>query len=285
NLEALPRERQLLALTRGEVTRLRDLVQKQVGAQSQLDTARQAAERQAIAVTARQQAVDEHAARLAELEAARARSTALRDQAQLELERCEVRAPFNGRVAQVLVSPGRRVRAGDPLISLYSTDEMIVRAQLPSRHLPAVRAAIADDRRLQAGALIDGVPFVATLRSLAADAVDAAGGVDGLFDIVRSDTLPVDQGRFVRLDLEMPASDGLVALPREAVYGSDRVYRIDADSRMRGLRIERVGELRLDGGESRLLVRMPDLPADARIVTTQLPNALDGLLVRVVDGS
>ena len=69
NVEALPRERQLLVLARNEVERLRDLVRKKVGAQSQLDTARQASERQAIAFTERQQAVDDHASRLAEVEA------------------------------------------------------------------------------------------------------------------------------------------------------------------------------------------------------------------------
>ena len=60
NLDALPREQSLLKLTRGEVSRLQDLVKKKVGAQSALDTARQALERQAIALSVRQQAVDEH---------------------------------------------------------------------------------------------------------------------------------------------------------------------------------------------------------------------------------
>lgn len=285
DLEALPREVQLLALTRGEASRLRDLVKKKVGAQSQLDTARQAAERQAIALTLRQQAVDEHTARLAELQAARVRAEALRDQALLELERCEVRAPFNGRIAQVLVSPGRRVRAGDPLISLYNTDEMIVRAQLPNRHLPAVRRAMATGKTLQAGGEVDGIGISVRLRSLAADAADAAGGVDGLFDITDSGGLPVDQGRFVRLELAMPPADDLIALPHEAIYGADRVYVVDEESRMRGLRVERAGEVLLDTGETRLLVRIPGLKSGARVVTTQLPNALDGLLVRVVGGS
>ena len=44
------------------------------------------------------------------------------------------------RIARVLVSPGKRVRSGDALISLYDTDAMVVRAQVPSRYLPAVRA-------------------------------------------------------------------------------------------------------------------------------------------------
>jgi hypothetical protein len=35
----------------------------------------------------------------------------------------------------------------------------------------------------------------------------------------------------------------------------------------------------------RVLISAPDLPADARVVTTQLPNALDGLLVRETDAA
>lgn len=281
NVAALPRETQLLALTRDEVTRLRDLVKKKVGAQSQLDTARQAAERQAIAVAERHQLVDDHKARLAEVEAARMRAEALRDQARLELDRSEIRAPFNGRVAQVGVSPGRRVRAGDVMLSVYSTDDMIVRAQLPSRILPLVRSTVADGQALRASGNVDGTPIEVKLRSLAADANNTTGGIDGLFTVVDSGGPAVEQGRFVRLELAMPAGDDLIALPHEAIYGSDRVYRIDEQNRMRALRIKRVGEARLNSGETRLLVRIPDLPDGARIVTTQLPSALDGLLVRV----
>ena len=65
NVEALPREQRLLGLARSEVSRLQDLVTSKVGAQSQLDTARQAAEQQAIALSTREQAVDEHESRLA----------------------------------------------------------------------------------------------------------------------------------------------------------------------------------------------------------------------------
>jgi multidrug resistance efflux pump len=277
--ESLPREMRLLALTREEVRRLRDLVAKQVGAQSQLDTARQAVERQAIAVSVRQQAVDEHASRLAELEAARARAVALRDQAQLELERANIVAPYDGRVADVPVSPGQRVRTGDPLVALYSTDKLFIRAQLPSRHVPTVRKALADGEPLAAVAEVDGIRLQARLRGFAADAADATGGVDALFDIIGSDGRLVDQGRFVKLELTLPPRDGLVAVPFEAIYGSDRIYRVDDDNRMRGLRVERVGEVRIDD-ETRLLVRLPGVEGELRVVTTQLPNAVDGLLVR-----
>lgn len=283
NLDALPRERELLALTRSEVARLQDLVKKKVGAQSQLDTARQAAQRQTIVVIERQQAVDEHAARLAEVEAARARAEALRDQAQLELERCVIRAPFNGRVARNRVSPGKRVRTGDTLLELYDTDAMIVRAQLPARYLSSVRGALTEGQSLVARGKVDGMTVEARLRSLAADAVKATGGVDGLFDISGDATQALDQGRFVRLEMTLPAQAGLVALPLEAVYGSDRIYTIDSAQRMRLQKVERVGETALADGAVRLLVRAPGLPDGALVVTTQLPNALDGLLVRIAD--
>ena len=284
DLEALPRERSLLNLTRGEVVRVQDLVNKQVGAQSQLDTAQQAAERQAIALSARQQAVDDHAARLAEVEAARARAEALRDQALLELERCAVRAPFNGRIAQVLVAPGRRVRVGDPLVSLYDTDALVLRAQLPGRHLAVIRAALATGDSLRVTGMIDGVAVHATLRSLAGEATSGTGGVDGLFTVTEGGA-GISQGRFVRLELELPAQDDLIALPHEAIYGTDRVYLVDEQSRMRPYHVERIGEIVQGDGDTRVLVRARDLPAGATVVTTQLPNALDGLLVRAENGA
>ena len=50
---------------------------------------------------------------------------------------------------------------------------------------------------------------------------------------------------------------------------------------MRPQRVERVGEWHDPDGNVRVLVRAVDLPDGTRVVTTQLPAALDGLLVRV----
>jgi multidrug efflux pump subunit AcrA (membrane-fusion protein) len=282
NLYALPREQTLLGLTQSEVSRLLDLVERKAGAQSALDTARQALEKQAIALAMRQQAVDEHPARLMEVEAARDRAAALRDQARLDLGRATVRASFNGRIAKVLVSPGRRVRIGDPLISLYDTDELLVRAQLPNRYLPIIRRAISEDRPLSIRGEIDGATLQADLRGLAGEASSGTGGVDGLFRIVKGGE-GLSQGRFVRVRLSLPARDDLVALPLEALYGNHRIYLVDDNARMRSHRVERVGEARLANGEVRALVSGPGLVAGADVITTQLPNALDGLLVEPVD--
>ena len=135
---------------------------------------------------------------------------------------------------------------------------------------------------LVAAGSIDGIPIRAKLRSLAGEAASGTGGVDGLFRVIAGGE-QVNQGRFVRLELALPAKDGLIALPHESIYGTDRIYLVDANNRMRALQVARVGETRLEDGRVRVLISAPDLPADARVVTTQLPNALDGLLVREPD--
>lgn len=280
DLKALPRERNLLSLTRAEVGRLSDLVKKKVSAQSPLDTARQAAERQAIALAAREQSVTDHEARLAELEAKRRKAVALRDQAALELERCTVRAPFNGRVARVLVAPGRRARIGDGLVDVYDTDAMVIRAQIPNSQLPRVREAMASGQKLSVEGQVDGRQVSAVLRSLAGAVDLGSGGVEGLFEL-HDAAGDVQQGRFVKLYLVLPPVDGLVALPHEAVYGSDRVYRMDEQNRMRAIKVERVGEKPVGNGLTRVLVRSSELASGTPVITTQLPNAIDGLLVRL----
>ncbi len=148
NLENLPREQQLHALSNKEVERLQDLVDRQMGAQSALDKAMQDVQRQAISLRAREQSISEYEATLAELEAKRVRIEALRDQARLELERCRILAPFDGRIARVRVSPGKRVRLGDPLVDLYDTGAMVVRAQLPSRTIAVVKRALDQGDKL-----------------------------------------------------------------------------------------------------------------------------------------
>jgi RND family efflux transporter MFP subunit len=277
---ALKRERRLLQLTRDEVGRLRDLVRKKVGARSALDNARQAVERQAVAVAARERAIAEHPARLAQAEAALKRAHALREQARLDLARCTVRAPFPGTVARRSVAPGRRVRVGDPLLTLYDDQSMVLRALLPDRYLGTVREALAGGARLSVHGVLDGRPIEGVMRGLVGEVDPNSGGVPGLFDI-RAEPSLLQEGRFVQVDLTLPVRQGVLSLPHEAVYGEDRIYIVDEAHRIHPLRIQRLGQVRGAGGETRLLVSSPRLRDGMRVITTQLPNAVDGLLVRI----
>ncbi|MCA8967854.1 MAG: hypothetical protein KDC48_23440, partial [Planctomycetes bacterium] len=114
---------------------------------------------------------------------------------------------------------------------------------------------------------------------LAAEVERGSGGVDALFR-VRGGAERLAMGRTVELVLALPPERGVVALPLEALYGTDRVFLLDGD-RMREVAVERVGERRDEDGEVRVLLRGPALVEGARVVTTQLPNAIDGLRVKL----
>ncbi len=86
----------------------------------------------------------------------------------------------------------------------------------------------------------------------------------------------------MELVLTLPTQDAVVALPHEALYGMDRVYTI-VEKRMEGVVVERVGEIRSSTGERRVLVRGPTLAEGADVVITQLPNAIEGLRVRIAE--
>jgi multidrug efflux pump subunit AcrA (membrane-fusion protein) len=189
-----------------------------------------------------------------------------------------VLAPFDGRITRVEVAVGDRVRPGDSLVSLYDLEALEVRAQIPSRHLARVRGALSEGAELTAVATLDGRPLELRLDRLGGAAATASGGVDALFKLERTSAL-LTLGRTVALNLRLPREQGVVELPFEALYGLDRIYRLQGD-RMQGVRVERVGERR-SGPNSRVLVRSADLQAGDRVVVTQLPNAMDGLRVQV----
>jgi HlyD family secretion protein len=278
NVAALEHEKKLLELARRGVKRASDLAASRVGAQAALDEARQAMERQALALNNLDFSIQEHGARLGQLEARRRRAEALRDDAALDLERTRIVAPFRGRIAQVQVAPGDRVRTGGSLLEVFDRDAMEVRAQIPSRYLRVIREAVEGGFALRARSSSEDGAVEAELDRLAAQVERGSGGIDGLFRIMNGhDHLAL--GRSLQLRLHLPAQQDVVAVPFEALYGTDRVYKV-VDARMVGVPVERIGEVYGEGGSIRALIRSSKIAAGEPIVVIQLPRAMDGLKVR-----
>ena len=281
NESALPHERKLLALKRKAAQRARDLAKNKVGAQNALDEALQGVETQRLQLEQRELAIRQHVPNLARLNADRRRAVSLLEQARLDLARTQVRAPFDGVISRVPVSMGTRVNVGAMLVELFDTQALEVRVQVPSGELAPLRQAMARGDVLNAQAQVDGRPLRLVLRGLSGRVNDASGSVEAPFDITQGgQDLPL--GRFMALDLRMPALVNVVALPPEAVYGRDRICLLD-DDRMRSARVRRMGESRDARGQSRILVRGEALRQGARVITTQLPNAIDGLRVQAFE--
>ncbi len=280
NLNALSHEKTLLSLTQKSVERLRKLKIQRVSSQAALDEAQQGVERQKLTIINRSLDIEHHNARLAQLQAKQDRFLAQRDLARLEQKRTRITAPFAGVIAKVTVAVGDRVRSGDSLLSIYDNTALEVRAQIPSRYQNTVLNALNAKFLLQAYTQINKEIVDLELNRVSGQINPDSGGIDGLFRIKKGGHL-LRLGQFLTLYLNLPKQSHLVALPFEAVYGLNRIYKF-IDGRMKGITIDKVGEQMTVTGQSQILVHSPALKQGDKVIITQLPNAIEGLKVRAV---
>ena len=272
--EAIAQERTLLKLAEAKLERFERLKNARLGAESAFDQAREDVARVRLSLSQRQQAIAEHPARLAQLQAKLT-------EAQRDAERGEITAPFAARIAKVEVAGGDQVQPGQALLSLYSSDALYLRARVPAIYAEELRAALARGEALQARAEFGSTTLLARLDRISGEA--DARGVDALLRLDDASKVPV--GAFVNAVLERPMATDVFAVPPSALHGGDRIYLITKDNRLSALPIRRAGERR-EGSTLTLLVRPAgthaELRSGARILATHLPHAIDGLAVEVI---
>ena len=277
--EALALEREIVANAETALSRNQNLRQRNLASQADVDTARDALSQARLSLNTRRERLATFDSRLAGLQARRDAAAADVAAAERDVERARVTAPADGLVGPVEVTVGALVNTNAALLDFFPWSGFELRALIPSSRVDAISAAMADgnapDARIR--------ETDASLR-LARLAGEASGeGVTGLFEFTATNR-SLRVGQVLTVELDLPAVDDAVAIPRSALYGNDHLYRI-RDGRLERVRIERLGAAAVpdDSGRSQLLVRAPALAAGDRIATTQLPNAVDGLKVRWQD--
>lgn len=282
NLEALATEQELVALNREQLQRLERLAKDDLASRTQLDETRQALARARLSLQNRQLAVDNFQNEIAGIDAQLEGAQASRDLLALDMASARAEAPFDGRISQVHKAAGERIRPGEPLISLFRTDALEIRAQIPARHLAAVRAALKSAQPISGD--MPGDDRLIPLRLVRLAGEVGRGGVDGIFSVME-DTASLELGTATPLTLHLPAVDGLVALPATAIHGLNRIYRIKDDETLHQIRVHIHGEWLTHEGQRRLLLASPEISAGDALMTTQLPGAIDGLRVAPVAGT
>ena len=280
NRRQLVHEQQLLSLIGRDVERANKLMSRDMGSAAHLDEAKQSQARQAMAVTQRKLAIAEHASIKAALQARLNFAEAQLQRAQLDLERTRITAPFSGRVSSVQVSVGNRVQPTAPLLRLIDTANLELRAQIPSRYLATVRYALQHGEAIHARTTVDGRTITALLKRLSAEVKQNSGGADAIFEIADGQAEQLELGRTVELHLSLTPVENVIPIPATALYGTDSVYVL-REQRMHRLSIQRAGEYRDPQGRPWLLIKNPGLDKSDSIITTQMPNAVEGLKVRV----
>ena len=277
----LKQQVELVELAEQAVARAQKLEKSKMTSRSVLDDTIALQKQQVLALQRLEYDIADHFSRMAQLDARRIRSQALLEQAELDLSRTVVKAPFEGKVANLSVARGDRVRAGDKLISVYELNTLEVRAQLPGRYVPNIRSAMQQGKTVTASATINNQPFTFQLDRFSGEVQRDSGGIDGLFRVLdNGEQLTV--GTFVELRMALTEEKAVISIPYDALYELGKIYQI-SDGRLQAVKISRVGEYREDSGEVRLLIRSADLVEDDKILTTQLPNAIPGLRVEALN--
>ena len=223
----------------------------------------------------REKIIKSHEIRLQGLRAKKLRATSALELAQLDLERTRIKAPFSGYITNVHVSVGDRVRPGDQLIELFDRDAIELTGSLPARYIPSIQSALKIE--------VNGQTVKARLSRLSGEVNSGSGGIDAIFSLTeQTDFLQL--GRSLKLDLNLPAVDNALIIPNTALYGMDTVYKI-VGQRLKTTPVTRQGDYSDQGPIAKSLVVSADIQDGDIIMTTQLPNAVENLLVKPVSPS
>jgi HlyD family secretion protein len=281
--QAYIKEQEVLTINEQRAERSSELSKDGLLSQADQDTTNENLARQQLAVNSAELNIEENSARLIELEARIARISAAREAAAIDLERTRVKAPFAGVISDLRVSEGDRVRIGDPLMRLQNPAAIEIRAQLPARIARAISESLQEGVVIRADVEVDDMQITGKLIRVSGQTSAGSGGVDSFIGI-ESGMSGLRLGSTVRVLLELPMEKNVIVVPGEAIYGSNRLYKLN-DGRMQMIKIERIGERAYDDGRTKVLVRTPALNELDRIIVTKLANAADGLLVKPVNNS
>ncbi len=248
-----------------ELSRVESLRGKNLASQQQLDNTRRAA---AVA------------------DANLSESQAAVDQARRDLQRTELKAPFDGLVREEHVDLGQFVTRGQNIGTIYATDYVEVRlpiaadqlvylglpistrGQIPESLRPPVTVAadFGNTRLLWEGELIRAeAEFDARTRML-----------NGIARLRTDSELPLPVGMFVQAQIRGRRVENIIRLPRSAMRDNNQVMVIDKDNRLhfRQVSIMRLehDDMLVDGG----------LEAGELVCISPLQTVVEGMSVNPV---
>ena len=278
--EILRHENRLLELATDAMERSRTLKSRNLISQSEFDVTERVEQQAHLAVTAREAAIREYDSRAAVLEAELQRAQASLEKAIQDLEDTEIIAPYAGRITEVHVAAGNHVRNASPLVDMFDHTTTEIRTLIPNRYLAQVRKSITGEIELEAVAEFDDEQLLLKLDRLASTVATGHGGVDAYFRMSSNSIYP-ELGRSVTVLLSLSPVEEALAIPYQAVYGSNQVFKVISDS-LKSVTIKRHGQV-VRNNKTYIVATSSDLETDDLLVTTQLNNAVDGLKVEIFD--
>ena len=259
-----------------ELARMRELATQRLASDSQLQDA--------------QRRSNVNHARLIEAQASH-------EQALLDLERTEIKAPFNAVIQSRDVELGQYINRAQTVALLFGADEVEVRVPLAIRQLGFLdvplgqRGEIPDEsapevlitgmyggqkynwpgKLVRIEASIDpNSNTVQTIIRVSQPSMDTEHNMDGFHRI------PLPIGLYVEADIQGRTVDNVISLPRTVIRNNNQVLVVDAENKMHYRDVE---IFRLE--EQQVLISSGILPGE-RICISPIQAVVDGMAVQPV---
>jgi RND family efflux transporter MFP subunit len=227
---------------------------------------------------------------LAQAKAALAAAEASERSADLDLERTQVRAPFDGRIRERGVNVGDYAAPGAPLLTMFATDIMEIRVPFTDGDLAALSTPVgfaADARRpgpvahMEANIGGKNQKWEGRLVRTEATIDPKTRLVYGLVEVrdpfAARLNQPLAPGVFASVKIEGAQVETLVAAPRSALKRNEFIYVVTADNT---IDIRSVVATQSQGDE---VFFRTGLKAGERIVVSVLPSPRQGMKVTPID--
>jgi len=233
---------------------------------------------------------------VAQAEAALEAAEAVLEQAGRDLERTKIRAPFAGRVSQKNVDIGQFVNRGAPVAKLYSVDIAEVRLPIPDEELAYVRIPLSyrdDENAGRPGPEVHlKARFAGREHVWKGRIVRTGGEIDQttrmLFAVAEvrdpyghgedPSRPPLAVGLFVEAEILGNWLKDAVVLPRAAIRGTDTVYIVDSDQRLRFRTVD------VFKRERETVIVQGGLESGELICVSPMEAVVDGMKVRLASG-
>ncbi len=131
-------------------------------------------------------------------------------------------APFNGSIVEAFIDQGAIVNPGSPVIQIIRDDELEIEIPLAVKYMQKIKI---------------GNPV-----TLIENEIEFMGKVARIGNFINANTqsvpvyikpinkLPLYYGMYVKAKLELNALEMVCKIPRTAIFGENKIYRMDKDS-------------------------------------------------------
>lgn len=229
---------------------------------------------------------------LAQARAAVHAAEAAFEQAERDLARCVLRAPFAGRVERRSVAAGQFVTRGAPVARIYAVDYAEVRLPLPAEELAYLDLPLefrGEAKRAAGPAVTLRANFAGSQHEWQGGIVRTEGRIDArnrmIYAVVQvedpygrtgvSARPPLAVGLYVDCEIAGKTAKNAVALPRRALRNKDELWVIDGEKK---LFIRKVEVLR--AGRDEVIVGS-GLEAGELVCVSSLDAAVNGMSTRL----